>query len=64
MNQLVCTPVIPLVDLIGDVCHWPIGDPQHEDFGFCGAPSHSDRPYCAEHCRLAYPYMFAESESE
>jgi hypothetical protein len=34
-------------------CHWPIGDPQHSDFRFCGEATKIP-PYCAEHRALAY----------
>ena len=27
-------------------CRWPIGDPKHPDFHFCGAPKLPGRPYC------------------
>lgn len=54
MNQIVQVPVIPLVDLTISSCRWPIGDPQEDDFGFCGATSAADRPYCDQHCLLAY----------
>lgn len=36
------------------LCQWPIGEPGENDFHFCHAPSESGRPYCAEHCDLAY----------
>ncbi len=35
-------------------CSWPVGDPKHADFHFCGAPSEPGRSYCAEHCAVAY----------
>jgi len=38
----------------GPACKWPIGDPGDADFHFCGSPSVADRPYCPEHCALAY----------
>lgn len=33
-------------------CRWPHGDPQRDDFTFCGAPA--EGPYCAEHARRAF----------
>ena len=33
------------------MCKWPVGDPKHQDFHFCGKPS---LPYCAEHAAVAY----------
>lgn len=35
-------------------CHWPIGHPREPGFHFCGAPAEPERPYCAEHCAVAY----------
>src|SRR5262249_52142767 len=35
-------------------CLWPVGDPQQPDFHLCGRPSETGRPYCAEHCAIAY----------
>ena len=35
-------------------CRWPIGDPQHSDFHFCGHTKHAGLPYCEFHARKAY----------
>lgn len=35
-------------------CRWPIGDPQHEDFHFCGKNKLPGLPYCEFHARRAY----------
>ena len=35
-------------------CCWPIGEPRTPSFRFCRAESEPGRPYCAEHCKLAY----------
>ena len=35
-------------------CRWPFGDPGNEDFYFCGAKQDPGKPYCLEHCILAY----------
>ena len=35
-------------------CRWPIGDPQHEDFHFCGHGKVEGLPYCEFHSRRAY----------
>jgi GcrA cell cycle regulator len=35
-------------------CRWPIGDPRHADFHFCGAPQTPGRPYCELHWRMAF----------
>ena len=43
-----------LLDLSDKVCKWPIGHPGDADFHFCGQPSNTGFPYCAEHCAVAY----------
>ena len=35
-------------------CRWPIGDPRHPEFHFCGAPRVGGRPYCAAHWQMAF----------
>ena len=35
-------------------CRWPIGDPRHEDFHFCGEAQVAGQPYCAAHLRQAF----------
>src|SRR5262249_46418343 len=43
----------PVVALDAKCCHWPIGDPQHIGFHFCGCPATTE-PYCAHHRKQAY----------
>jgi len=38
----------------GPACLWPLGDPGDADFHFCDALAVPGRPYCAEHCAVAY----------
>ena len=35
-------------------CQWPIGDPQEKDFHFCEADTVAGKPYCQNHCDVAY----------
>ncbi len=35
-------------------CQWPIGHPGERDFHFCGAAAADSKPYCIEHCTMAY----------
>jgi GcrA cell cycle regulator len=35
-------------------CKWPIGHPGDPDFYFCGKPVIPGKPYCGEHCLIAY----------
>jgi GcrA cell cycle regulator len=46
--------MLNLLQLTDSTCKFPIGDPQEEGFGFCGASPRDDDPYCEYHCRLAY----------
>ena len=43
-----------MADLETNDCRWPIGDPRHEGFHFCGAKQADGRPYCQEHWNLAF----------
>jgi GcrA cell cycle regulator len=45
--------MLPLSELTGQTCRWPIGDPRSEDFGFCGHSCRPDQPYCKYHSRLS-----------
>jgi GcrA cell cycle regulator len=45
---------VTILDLTERMCKWPIGDPKHPDFRFCGKPSIPGMPYCGEHCAVAY----------
>lgn len=46
--------MLNLLQLTDNTCKYPIGDPQEEAFGFCGAKSRDGDPYCEYHCRLTY----------
>ena len=45
---------IGIMELKINTCRWPIGDPTDEDFHFCGKNTVMGKPYCAEHCAMAY----------
>lgn len=45
---------IRLMDLKMNSCRWPLGDPKEEDFCFCGKTCTTGKPYCPEHCKIAY----------
>jgi GcrA cell cycle regulator len=49
-------------DLERHDCRWPIGDPRHADFRFCGAPQAPLRPYCEFHWRMAVQVTRARQE--
>lgn len=43
-----------LLQLTERTCKWPVGDPLHDDFHFCGHESGDATPYCAYHSKLAF----------
>ena len=45
---------VSLLDLKLNSCRWPIGEPKDADFHFCGKDTVTGKPYCREHCKLAY----------
>ena len=52
------TPAKPIISMLNPVtdraCQWPIGNPGEAEFHFCGQASIPNRPYCNDHCLLAY----------
>lgn len=46
--------LIRLENLDRGMCCWPSGDPNDDDFHFCGQPAIATRPYCLDHCKEAY----------
>ena len=45
---------LKLTELTERTCKWPIGDPMHDDFHFCGNEADEGRPYCEYHSGLAF----------
>lgn len=43
-----------LMELKPRQCRWPSGDPQEDNFGFCGDHAMPGLPYCEEHAKMAY----------
>ena len=43
-----------ITTLLDGDCRWPIGDPQHADFHFCGKGKVTGLPYCEFHARRAF----------
>lgn len=35
-------------------CKWPVGDPKHADFHYCGGTRADGLPYCEGHAKRAY----------
>lgn len=46
--------LVSLEEINGSMCRFPIGDPQHKDFGFCGDRTVPSLPYCLDHAQVAY----------
>ena len=55
---------IGIMELKLNTCRWPIGDPTDEDFHFCGKNTVMGKPYCAEHCAMAYAGSTKETTTE
>ncbi|HJN22704.1 MAG TPA: GcrA family cell cycle regulator [Rhodospirillales bacterium] len=55
--------VISLEQLTFGMCSWPHGDPQKDEFHFCGQPAVEGKPYCAEHCARAYVISTKEART-
>lgn len=53
-----------ILNLTERMCKWPVGDPKHADFHFCGKPAHPGLPYCAEHAAVAYQPAQKKREDE
>ncbi len=45
---------VSMAELTEKMCRWPSGDPQSEDFSFCGCDAEEGLPYCATHAVAAY----------
>lgn len=45
---------VTTANLTERMCRWPIGHPGDPEFRFCGNQRVPGRPYCADHCALAY----------
>ena len=35
-------------------CEWPLGHPDEAEFHFCNKERFEDKPYCLDHCAVAY----------
>ncbi len=62
MNKNV-SKIKTMADLEHNDCRWPIGDPRHADFHFCGAKQALGKPYCQEHWQQSFVPGKARSAS-
>ena len=53
---------VRLLDLTSDRCCWPIDDGASGCFHFCGKKVFKGKPYCLEHCAMAYTSSSAQRE--
>lgn len=53
-HQRIVQHSLDLANLKPDQCRWPLGDPDSENFHFCGNPVFVGKPYCYDHCLSAY----------
>ncbi len=56
MHQRIIQHSLEMANLKPNQCRWPIGDPDSENFHFCGEQVFVGKPYCYEHCRQAYQF--------
>lgn len=56
VHQRIIQHSLEMANLKPNQCRWPIGDPDSEDFHFCGKTVFTGKPYCYEHCRVAYQF--------
>jgi GcrA cell cycle regulator len=47
-------PAPQIVTLGVHSCRWPIGEPGKPGFRFCTSRAVMGKPYCGEHCAMAY----------
>ena len=45
-------------------CEWPEGHPDESDFKFCGKDRFEEKPYCIDHCAVAYVIPEKEEEKQ
>ena len=56
VHQRIVQHALEMANLKPNQCRWPIGDPDSENFHFCGNPVFVGKPYCYEHCKQAYQF--------
>jgi GcrA cell cycle regulator len=58
-------PTIAMLNPVTDrMCQWPIGNPGEVNFHFCGHQASASRPYCDQHCAMAYRNTGDSSSSQ
>lgn len=62
MHQRIIQHSLGMAGLRSDQCRWPKGDPDSENFHFCGEPVFVGKPYCYDHCKQAYQFAPAKKK--
>lgn len=57
LHELLIQHALQMANLKPNQCRWPIGDPDSDNFHFCGETVFTGKPYCYEHCRQAYQFV-------
>lgn len=55
-HQRIVQHALEMANLKPNQCRWPIGDPDSDNFHFCGNTVFVGKPYCYEHCKMAYQF--------
>ena len=55
-HQRIVQHALEMANLKPNQCRWPIGDPDSDGFHFCGKAVFVGKPYCFEHCKMAYQF--------
>lgn len=56
------TPTSNILSLSTHSCRWPIGNPDANDFGFCGREKTARGSYCDDHARGAFRRLQSPSD--
>lgn len=57
LHELLIQHALQMASLKPNQCRWPIGNPDSDNFHFCGETVFAGKPYCYEHCRQAYQFV-------
>tara|TARA_B100001769_G_C22019117_1_gene547660 strand:- start:545 stop:1000 length:456 start_codon:yes stop_codon:yes gene_type:complete len=52
----------PFLEIKDGLCRWPIGEPEKNDFKFCGRNTNEGFVYCQTHHKIAYQPLTAVRE--
>jgi GcrA cell cycle regulator len=54
LNVVESPTAVTIHELKRHMCKFPLGDPKLSDFRYCGKIQAENKPYCLEHCGVAY----------